>query len=117
MSPERNARVARVEWHDPPESALAAWRVATASAFESGNAAECPTGDGGVLRFFFARSPGRADPERGSFWIWCPVCHAYEHASASVPGWWSDVEVPAEVLTHTPEWLEDHWDDRWLVQR
>jgi hypothetical protein len=106
-----------VEWRDPPESSLSEWRAATTLAFEAGEAADCPTGDGGTLRFLFVRSHSRISPDRGSFWIWCPVCHAYEHSSAAVPAWWVDVDVPAQELTHAPDWLDEHWQEAWLARQ
>ncbi len=75
-----------------------------------------PVCEGATLRFLFVRTSS-VRPSRGSFWIWCPACGAYEHASANVPEWWIDVGVPVEELTHAPGWLDEHWQDAWLARQ
>jgi hypothetical protein len=110
------ASVGVVEWHDAPDGHLSEWRGAETQVFETGAQAPCPEGDGATLRFFFLRT-GSLDPSRGSFWIWCPRCRGYEHASATVPDWWIDVAVPVQELTHHPGWLDEHWDDEWLSRQ
>ena len=100
-------------WHDPPDEVASEWHAAADQAFRGRGPSSCPTGDGGTLRYFFARY-GEPPRDRGGFWIWCPICGSYEHGSASVPAWWRDVDVPPDALMHDPGWLDDHWDDEWL---
>src|SRR4051794_5826236 len=102
-----------MDWHDPPADVFTEWQSATKAAFDGQRTIDCPTGDGQRLRYFFYRhsEPPRA---RGGFWIWCPTCHAYEHASATVPEWWQDISVPLDELTHDPGWLDENWNERWL---
>src|SRR4051794_8038290 len=100
-----------MEWHDPPAEELPDWQSAAAAAFRGERPILCPSRDGAQLRYFF----NRHSEERGSFWIWCPRCRAYEHGSGPVPGWWRDIPVPVDELRHDPDWLDKNWDDGWLV--
>jgi hypothetical protein len=101
-----------VEWHDPSDDVVVEWRDATRRIFSGGGASRCPSCSGASLRYFFHRQ--EASRPRGSVWVWCPACGAYEHSSASVPDWWHDVDVPLYQLFHDPDWLNEMWSDDWL---
>lgn len=113
MPPEREVSSSLMERHDPPDELLSEWRNAEVAAFEGRWPIECPSGDDEQLRYLFVRHSEPPDL-RGGFWIWCPRCHSYEHASAAVPDWWEEVPAADGPLTHDPGWLDEHWKDEWL---
>ena len=94
-------------WHSIVPTAWPAWNAISLGIFMRGvrNPGRCPICGGASLRFFFQRY----GESRAGFWMWCPACLRYEHASCRAPSWWRD--VPAGPLEHNPNWLEEHWDD------
>jgi hypothetical protein len=72
----------------------------------------CPVCQRAELRFFFWRHDflNTATESKGGYWMWCPHCCPYEHASALVPEWWIDIDgLSDEALNPEPEWLEENW--------
>ena len=98
-------------WRSPSAAERSAWNRAVGTVWSSGQpypSVACPA-CGAPLRYFFVRY---RPPDRGSFWVWCPVCLRYEHSTARVPTWWQERRpVDLSLLYHCPDWLEDHWDE------
>src|SRR4051812_49484457 len=97
-------------WHSLEGDEAAVRLSAAAGALQDGPATmpTCPSCGQARLRFFFLRFPDKwtRQMNRGGFWMWCPACRRYWHASGRVPSWWRDVpDITAKGLRPEPEAL------------
>lgn len=104
-------------WDDVPTKCKSAWQKIEANLYENGySSILCPCCKEGVLRVYWhAYSEislhNGTKQRKGGGWMWCPVCHSYEHWSGLVPHWWpiADLISPDSELYHDPRGLDEQW--------
>lgn len=106
------ANVRNMKWLGPSEALLSAWREAEQTAFGGVDARRVR---GATARSCATSSYDTRPIEAASGCGARPA--AYEHASAAMPDWWVDVDVPVDRLSHDPAWLDDHWNEEWLERQ
>jgi hypothetical protein len=106
----------KAKWTSVPEQLAARWAESFAVPSDGSQVAgNCPVcGAEGLHRYYCTGQPIDAHHwqgryiAKGALWEWCSSCRTFEHASALVPSWWrSDISIAAELLTATPDALED----------
>lgn len=103
------------EWHDPPAACLSAWTSAYEQIYLKGYIPiVCPCCNKAPLRVYWKKLLGIADGsggKKGSGWMWCGACHAFQHWSAFLPAWWPISEPLGTMPLHTePIELEQNWE-------
>lgn len=104
------------EWQDPPKECKTGWKASYERLYLDGyHAIVCPCCAGDALRIYWralGNSTATRHARKGSGWMWCHMCHSFEHWSGLVPLWWPSCDPMTGATLHTdPRELEDRWED------